>query len=668
MRLLYWYTRFLDMDGQSREYRGIREFELNLGVRSAFHFDAVCRTLTETPYQAPLPELFWGKKPLYNLNVIVGNNGAGKSTVVNYVIDTLQMIYKRQIDGFDENILIFEYGQTVELLHINPCGDVLYHGEVHYSYHRLPDEDHSEADSLLKRIDRIKLIYMTNALSEIDSNRAKAREKEPHIRASYLYDCSLSGTIRHNYVDDNGISNTDLLDAFFTNEHYKEVKFVCDKTQNKYMKQLEKEYEKDRIKVPVPKALTVTFHETGLAYRYGFDFKNVPKEVIGEYDLDFGDWIICMMCAACYETFLKNIRESANEELLPNTMPTDLESFQRLFTTAHEVKVDSTQTLVSEQEGVTLLYRNCVQFIQFIFNSKDTLASILLKFQITSSRQEHLVLTIPINDESMAWLLDFMELYRDTCHPHYYLDFSWGLSSGENNLLRMFSALFYAFDHSESNLYNWYRGEQRTSCDSVLLLMDEADLTYHPEWQRQFVQILSAFLSMEFGLCGIQDLQVVLTTHSPLLLGDIPPNNVTYLGGRGKTANTFGQNIHMILKDSFFLSSGTIGAFAGKKINDSAKALRQLADKNPNELTEEDCQKLKDQESLIALVAPGVLKNKLIELYEQAERHLYPEGRSGGRALPEALRIKWQAQSMSENQLKELIQIYETELGRRKHD
>ena len=212
--------------------------------------------------------------------------------------------------------------------------------------------------------------------------------------------------------------------------------------------------------------------------------------------------------------------------------------------------------------------------------------------------------------------MGFMRRYRLTCAPYFFLDFNWGLSSGENNLLRLFSSLFFIFYYSDYDLSNRYEGKPKSKCNSVIILMDEADLTYHPEWQRQLIQILAAFLPLEFGNCGIDDLQVILTTHSPLLLGDIPSNNVTYLrqGDRNindNNLNSFGQNIHNILKDSFFLES-TIGAFATDKINKTAKKLRDMRDKG--NLTQNELSECKE---IIDLLAPGVIKSKLIELYEE---------------------------------------------------
>ena len=293
-----------------------------------------------------------------------------------------------------------------------------------------------------------------------------------------------------------------------------------------------------------------------------------------------------------------------------------------------------------------------MSFVYFVCNSKEQIK----QFDWSQSNLKALekglpfTFTVPVHESNNDWLIEFMERYRQTCVPYYFLDFSWGLSSGDNNLLRLFSSLFYAFDFSRSNLYNWFAGERRNKCDSVILLIDEADLSYHPEWQRQLIQILAAFLPLEFGNCGIDDLQLILTTHSPLLLGDFPSNNVTYLGESNKKEkntdrlNTFGQNIHTILKDSFFLENGTIGAFAADKINKTAEKLR-----DKDNLTPED---LKECKTIIDLVAPGILKSKLIELYEETE--------AGGKESMKQ-RMKKYAKRLQPDELETFIKVLEEE-------
>jgi hypothetical protein len=254
-------------------------------------------------------------------------------------------------------------------------------------------------------------------------------------------------------------------------------------------------------------------------------------------------------------------------------------------------------------------------------------------------------------DTLYADLIEFIQKYRSTCKPTYAIDFDWGLSSGEENMLRIFSNLYHIFDRDystgEHGDYSIYNNEghsdddsQKTKCDSVLLFMDEADLTLHPEWQRRLISILTAFIPQIYPVSCAKDIQLVLSTHSPLILGDIPNENITYLPRKGEGTEkseeavrrvsdggfeTFGQNIHTILKDSFFLEHGTIGDFAGRKINGLAGRLQQIRDRAdaeafPNvsvagELREE----LLKAKGVIRIVAPGVLRTKLHILYRDAD-------------------------------------------------
>ena len=49
MRLLYWYTRFLDENGNPQKYHGLDEFELNLSTDTKYHFDANTSVFTQEP-------------------------------------------------------------------------------------------------------------------------------------------------------------------------------------------------------------------------------------------------------------------------------------------------------------------------------------------------------------------------------------------------------------------------------------------------------------------------------------------------------------------------------------------------------------------------------------------------------------------------------------------
>lgn len=58
---------------------------------------------------------------------------------------------------------------------------------------------------------------------------------------------------------------------------------------------------------------------------------------------------------------------------------------------------------------------------------------------------------------------------------------------------------------------------------TIIILLDEPDLQLHPEWQQKFISLLLDLLYAYFPKVKFQ---IILTTHSPILLSDIPRKNV----------------------------------------------------------------------------------------------------------------------------------------------
>lgn len=61
---------------------------------------------------------------------------------------------------------------------------------------------------------------------------------------------------------------------------------------------------------------------------------------------------------------------------------------------------------------------------------------------------------------------------------------------------------------------------------NMILLIDEIDLFVHPEWQRKLTNHLINELETNFFN---HQIQIILTTHSPFVLSDIPVENCTFL-------------------------------------------------------------------------------------------------------------------------------------------
>lgn len=138
------------------------------------------------------------------------------------------------------------------------------------------------------------------------------------------------------------------------------------------------------------------------------------------------------------------------------------------------------------------------------------------------------------------------------------------LSSGEKQQIFAVSNLLYHLVNLDS-VKEDRSDENRIVHRNVVLILEEIELYFHPELQQQFISYLLDGIR-QLRLSDISGIHIILVTHSPYVLSDIPRQNVLALTREGlpsnRKLNTFCGNIHEMLKDSFFLSHGTQGDFA----------------------------------------------------------------------------------------------------------
>ena len=147
------------------------------------------------------------------------------------------------------------------------------------------------------------------------------------------------------------------------------------------------------------------------------------------------------------------------------------------------------------------------------------------------------------------------------------------LSSGERQYLFTLSAYLYHL----RNIISVPENAGRVKYHNVCLFLDEIELCFHPEYQRLFVANLLQSLK-DNKVTESVNVNVVLTTHSPFVLSDIPQNNILYLENGEYTreqmkVKTFASNINELLAESFFLNGGFVGEFASQVVNDLANFL-----------------------------------------------------------------------------------------------
>lgn len=173
------------------------------------------------------------------------------------------------------------------------------------------------------------------------------------------------------------------------------------------------------------------------------------------------------------------------------------------------------------------------------------------------------------------------------------------LSSGEKQRVHSISSIIYHIINLNSvnklqksmALEDEYFGYKY-----INLILDEIELYYHPEWQRTYFSELINYISKinHRNIDEIESINVMVLTHSPFVLSDIPKENILRIEeGKPESVDvsTFGANIHELLAYSFFMKS-TTGEFAKQKINEVIKFYNKvrsavLLGASLNELKEE---------------------------------------------------------------------------------
>ena len=175
------------------------------------------------------------------------------------------------------------------------------------------------------------------------------------------------------------------------------------------------------------------------------------------------------------------------------------------------------------------------------------------------------------------------------------------LSSGELQMLNSISTYLYHL----RNL-NYHVGKaDLIEYSYVNLILEEVELYFHPDYQRQYVYRMLKKIE-QIKLDNIKAINIILVTHSPFVLSDIPKNNVLFLQ-EGKPVhvmqeNTFGANIHALLQNGFFLEGSPMGEFAKEKINNMFERLHN------GDYSEELFEEIK-------LVSEPLLKTQLYQIF-----------------------------------------------------
>ncbi|AJH81803.1 AAA family ATPase [Bacillus thuringiensis] len=213
---------------------------------------------------------------------------------------------------------------------------------------------------------------------------------------------------------------------------------------------------------------------------------------------------------------------------------------------------------------------------------------------------------------------EVLKLYEDLCINNELFTFSWrAMSSGEKALLNIYSSFYYI-----SNRQDILNQPE----EDLIILIDEGEVYLHPHWQGNLLNSLIEFLPNIFkNKKGLRqrNIQIILTSNSPFLVSDLPSANIIFLRKEQTQTivmedleeyhRTFAANIHSLLAHSFFMEDGVTGAFAKRKINE---IIHMLINEDIVTIFENE-EKI---EKTINLIGEPVIRNKLLQML--AERRM----------------------------------------------
>lgn len=186
------------------------------------------------------------------------------------------------------------------------------------------------------------------------------------------------------------------------------------------------------------------------------------------------------------------------------------------------------------------------------------------------------------------------------------------MSSGERQFLLSMSTVLY---HIKNLISVPNDDADRIKYKNFNIILDEIELCFHPEYQREFICKLIGCLT---GMCENHrddySFNIIIATHSPFILSDIPNCNILYLEeGKQRSneefAETFSANINDILKQSFFLNNGFIGEYAQQRIT---SLLEYFDGKNGKECDDWNKERA---DYFIDIVGEPLIKQKLRALF-----------------------------------------------------
>lgn len=447
-------------------YRGLKNQEINFEHR--FTYDKVDKSLTAynrcDKYSAPIPH-FYGNN-IYSLSCIVGKNGMGKTSTVDFLRETFFKLLH----------LIGDFGIS--------CED----GYIVESEYRDFGVLDNEVEFLVVFNFGEQPFYLTN-IEGVDITDVK-----PFNNKAYKSINELSKVV------------------YFSN--------MLSVNQESLYSENEVPIDEKKSKKSISKSLN-NFRQVDYSEAGSF----IQRRKANELARSGGDISSVLNKDLCYQiAFLRNLTADMFLEYF------DMDLYKQF-------------TLYSPSSGMEAITFSVTDFQSPMI--KDTMKKFSEFIKLPDARIQH------FSSGEYAKFSFLSKLY-------------WFLEGYSKNI-----ELFLPF----ISINDFSSEEALKEGERALIFIDEGELYYHPEWQRRYLKTLIKMINESKKQSKVQ---IVLTTNSPFIISDILSDDIVYLSKEHQEFDlTFGQNIHTLLKNNFFMTY-TIGEYSREVIEKIMRWLHTL--------------------------------------------------------------------------------------------
>ena len=572
-----------------KNWRNYNNTEINFNTKYIIHYDNVGELNIEK--NKLYEDKFYGRN--IDLSVLVGSNGIGKTSLLQFImafskgdnhiqrnIGEFIIIYREYDEKNKEKLEVFYHDDNNSLFNrkcINKLKENGYEPKEMYPVKRKESEKFYTYD--VSRRKNIRYIYYSDAFNNTGIEFSGQNVLNPY--ASILHILDEEQDTKNEYY------KYGFLDKYWKQETQKQINFVV---RNRKII--------NDFGIQFPKAITVSINRSNVTNHFLKNNKAYESDIDNYFQL-FND----------KDSFESKMAKELLYSLSYNDELRDNYSIKSKNKEMFNTSLDCIYRIISELAyGENEEYYS--KYIKFLdYYLKNVKKS---KMYVHTRYDSYFVFKTENKEDriNLTTFTKFVELYSDLSNKDGFLSFNWNLSSGEACLLNSFSRIYDLLERKEDGTHLLEENSMNIE-ENAIIMYDEAEMSLHPEWQKKYIKSLLNFINICFNGTHIQ---LILATHSPIMLSDIlkqdviffkqDDNGISIVDSNDNHKQTFGTNIFDLYNDTFFLKDGAVGAYADKKIIELIDMIKQNANKNSEKI-----------EKMITLLGDETLKSSINKFY-----------------------------------------------------